>query len=300
VTTERGMIDFLSFRWLVTPAVIRVAYVLGTIAFTVWGLRTLKDAVEVAQGLGGDGWAQDTLLWGLAILVLGNLLWRILCELLVVFFNIEEHLAAVREDLPYTLCAVERPLEGLSRRFEEGARELTAIKEELREGVSFTDLRETLAALTEKIEQGTARFAAVGEALQEELSRGGLRDVLSTVAQRLEEGAGRLAHLEENLSAIAWSPCSESPARIPGLEEANHQREEASVPGGSPARLGRRVLKRALVVIGLVVLVGTGLFVSLPLVADSTELPSLDPQALRDFFADAWSYWMSLIQGKGS
>lgn len=290
MNTERSITDFLSFRWLISPAVIRAVYVVGATAITIWAAWIIFGALALSDysGVSEVGWLG--LLWGLAVFVFGNLAWRLLCESFIVLFQIADELSEIRDSLPETLHNLGKPLESMTQRFREGVQELAAIKEELREGVSFTDLRETLASLTEQFERGTAQFAAVGQALQEEISRSELQNALMMVAQRLEEGAERLARLEEHHFEAAMPPLSASPAPA-HRPEPNPDREEAPIPSR------RRVLTGALTALGLI-LVGTGLFVGLPLAAGSIGMPSLDPQSLRDFLADAWAYWVSLIQGK--
>ena len=82
--------DFLAFRKMITPTVIQIIFWLGTIICIIVGLGVLQ---------GGDMLAAASpvpppLLAGL-IIVLGPLIIRVYCELVMVLFRIYESLRAV-------------------------------------------------------------------------------------------------------------------------------------------------------------------------------------------------------------
>ena len=82
--------DFFAFRKMITPAVIQFFFWIGVIVCVVTGLGILA---------GGDTLAAaapvSPTLVGVLVLVLGPLLVRIYCELLMVLFRIYESLRAI-------------------------------------------------------------------------------------------------------------------------------------------------------------------------------------------------------------
>lgn len=87
-THRRG--GFFSFGALITPACIQVAYVIGAAAIT---LASLLMVALVLTGLAPDytDTNRDALLvGGLTLLGIGNLLWRVLCEMVMLLFRIHE------------------------------------------------------------------------------------------------------------------------------------------------------------------------------------------------------------------
>lgn len=80
---ERSPIkEFLTFRRMVTPVVIQVIFWLGIAGVITTGLVAIgTNATE-----------------GVAMIVFGPLVIRIYCELLIVFFRINDHLNEIREN----------------------------------------------------------------------------------------------------------------------------------------------------------------------------------------------------------
>jgi hypothetical protein len=75
--------DFLSFRYLITPAFITVIYVIGAVLITVGGIATL---LSNAPGAGVSG---------IVIIVFGNLWWRIVLEFVMVLFRMNAALQSI-------------------------------------------------------------------------------------------------------------------------------------------------------------------------------------------------------------
>ena len=91
------MAGYFSFERMITPAFVKVIYFLGFLALTaggvalaVWAGMQLNDAT-ISREL---GWRY--LAAGVAAVVLGNIVWRVFCELWVVLFGIHEELISVR------------------------------------------------------------------------------------------------------------------------------------------------------------------------------------------------------------
>jgi uncharacterized protein DUF4282 len=75
--------DFLNFKLLITPTFIKVIYVIGVIVITLSAL------FSVAAPVGGGA------LSAIVVLLIGNLWWRIVLELVMVLFRINDSLAAI-------------------------------------------------------------------------------------------------------------------------------------------------------------------------------------------------------------
>ena len=79
--------DFLSFRYMITPPLVQVIYVLVALIITVVGIFTM-----VSNAPGGGP------LPGLAIIIFGNLLWRVYMELVMLFFRINEGIQGIERN----------------------------------------------------------------------------------------------------------------------------------------------------------------------------------------------------------
>lgn len=73
---------FLSFRYLITPTIITIVYIIGAV------LITLASVAAMAGGGGG-------LVSGLLILFFGNLYWRVILEFVVVLFRMNDSLGSI-------------------------------------------------------------------------------------------------------------------------------------------------------------------------------------------------------------
>ena len=78
------MQDLLSFNRMVTPVFIHVIYWIGIVAVILTGLAVVA----------GGG----SILKGLLAMVLGLIVVRVGCEVLIVLFRINDNLAAIREN----------------------------------------------------------------------------------------------------------------------------------------------------------------------------------------------------------
>ena len=91
------MSAYSSFERMITASFVKVVYFLGFLILTaggiglmVWAGLQLNDAT-IDRNL---GWRYVAL--GAAALVIGNILWRVACELLVVLFGIHAELVTLR------------------------------------------------------------------------------------------------------------------------------------------------------------------------------------------------------------
>ncbi len=114
---------YFSFERMITTTFVRVGYFLGFVAITaagvglaVWAGMQLNDAT-IARSL---GWRYVAM--GVALVVAGNIVWRVFCELWVVLFGIHSELVSVRyalnlhglrpvSEAPVTREVIEEPRE---------------------------------------------------------------------------------------------------------------------------------------------------------------------------------------------
>lgn len=76
--------NLLEFRTMITPAIIKFIFIIGLILILLGGL------VDLASGSPGRG---------LGVLLIGPLVLRIYCEILIVIFSIHERLGEIRDGL---------------------------------------------------------------------------------------------------------------------------------------------------------------------------------------------------------
>ncbi len=87
------MFDFLSFDRFITPSIIHVVFALGLLLIAVGTL------IRVIFGIWTFSILSGVILPLIAMCVLA-LLWRIYCELLLVFFDMREKLATIASRTP--------------------------------------------------------------------------------------------------------------------------------------------------------------------------------------------------------
>lgn len=86
--------DFLSFKTMITLKVIQIMYVVIAAIITIAGLVTMFSGGS-RGGYGGYGYGSlmPGGFWGgLLMIIFGNVIWRIWCELIIVFFRINKSL----------------------------------------------------------------------------------------------------------------------------------------------------------------------------------------------------------------
>jgi len=83
------MKDFLAFRTMVTPIIIQVIFWLGLAVCVVAGFVYIVIGAEQVDGAAN-------ILKGVLVLVLGPLAVRIYCEILIIFFRINETLTEIK------------------------------------------------------------------------------------------------------------------------------------------------------------------------------------------------------------
>jgi len=78
---------FLNFQYMITPVLVQGIYILVAVIITIIGL--------IAMFGGGQG---AGLLGGLVIIILGNLIWRVYMEIVMLFFRINEGIQRVEQN----------------------------------------------------------------------------------------------------------------------------------------------------------------------------------------------------------
>lgn len=84
--------DFLSFRRMITPLIIQILFWAGVIINVIAGLIMIISGATSRYGGGGE------VLIGLLIIVIGPFAVRIWCELLILFFRMNETLSEIRNN----------------------------------------------------------------------------------------------------------------------------------------------------------------------------------------------------------
>lgn len=84
------MRDFLSFRRMITPIIIQIVFWLGV------GLCLLAGLIMIVQGATSNFGGGAQVLSGLLLFFFGPIAVRIYCELLIIFFRMNETLTEIK------------------------------------------------------------------------------------------------------------------------------------------------------------------------------------------------------------
>jgi hypothetical protein len=91
-----GFSNFISFKKFISTFLIQILYVIGVIFITISGLSKL---FEKQSDMFGYSVLENNALLGLLIIILGNLLWRLVCEASIVIFSMHDTLSAIEHEL---------------------------------------------------------------------------------------------------------------------------------------------------------------------------------------------------------
>jgi hypothetical protein len=94
---RNSFVDYLLFRKMVAPVIIQVLFWFGVAGAIMAGLAYMGIGISIMKVSVGMGVL--TMLGGLAEMVIGPLLVRVYCELLIVIFRIYEKLTEINERL---------------------------------------------------------------------------------------------------------------------------------------------------------------------------------------------------------
>ena len=85
--------DFLNFRMYITKTFMKFIYIIGAILITLGSFALMIGGAlpyNYYYSIGSGG-----ILGGLALLTLGNLGWRLICEAIIIIFSIHEKLVSI-------------------------------------------------------------------------------------------------------------------------------------------------------------------------------------------------------------
>jgi hypothetical protein len=82
------MNDFLSFRRMITPIIIQIIFWIGVIGVVIGGIVVIATAHDEA----------GQIVYGIFLMILGPLWVRIWCELLILFFRMNETLTEIKNN----------------------------------------------------------------------------------------------------------------------------------------------------------------------------------------------------------
>ena len=84
------MSDFLSFRTMITPVIIQIIFWVGVVLCILFGVGAIFFGTQYGEG---------GIVWGILVLIFGPVLVRIYCEILIIFFRINETLTEIKHTL---------------------------------------------------------------------------------------------------------------------------------------------------------------------------------------------------------
>jgi hypothetical protein len=82
--------DFLRFETMITPAVVQVIFWIAVVIAVIAGI------IQIVTG------GKLGIITGLLTIILGPLVARIYCEILIIFFRINDHLRAIQHNTQRT------------------------------------------------------------------------------------------------------------------------------------------------------------------------------------------------------
>jgi Domain of unknown function (DUF4282) len=88
--------DFISFRQMIALRIIQILYVVVAVIITLFALSTMFKSGSSDYGYSSA--IPGGFLSGLFILILGNLVWRIYCELMIVLFRMNKSLGEIENN----------------------------------------------------------------------------------------------------------------------------------------------------------------------------------------------------------
>jgi hypothetical protein len=91
------MKDFLAFRRMITPIIIQIIFWIGVIGVFISGIVTIATAKDTGY-YGGDHWEAGQIAGGIFLMILGPLAVRIWCEILILFFRMNETLTEIKNN----------------------------------------------------------------------------------------------------------------------------------------------------------------------------------------------------------
>ena len=88
------MEDFLKFKKMVTPIIIQILFWIGVVVSVIAGIIQIVSGINTPYGGGGS-----IVFMGILLLLLGPILVRVWCELMLVLFSIHDTLLKIKNKL---------------------------------------------------------------------------------------------------------------------------------------------------------------------------------------------------------
>ena len=85
--------DFLNFDYFITKDVMSVIYAVGAVLIIIIGLLMMFGSAILPSEIPMN--SSTAIIVGGLFLIFGNVLWRIICEFIVILFNINETLESI-------------------------------------------------------------------------------------------------------------------------------------------------------------------------------------------------------------
>lgn len=85
--------DFMSFKHFITTKLMIIIYALGAVYITYQGVTKIFAKSRMDFDFGS--YSDSSILLGLGIILIGNLLWRIICEAAIVLFRMHDSLRTI-------------------------------------------------------------------------------------------------------------------------------------------------------------------------------------------------------------
>jgi hypothetical protein len=86
--------DFLKFRKMLTPIIIQILFWIGVAVCVIAGIIEIASGANAPYGGGGG-----LVFMGIMLLLLGPILVRVFCEILVVLFSIHDTLLKIKNKM---------------------------------------------------------------------------------------------------------------------------------------------------------------------------------------------------------
>ncbi|MCF8469783.1 MAG: DUF4282 domain-containing protein [Parvibaculum sp.] len=90
--------DFLNFDKMIAGSIIKFLYWLGIVIIMLFGLGAIAGSVSTMSYNGALGLLQ--LVVAIIGIALGVLLWRVICEMYLIFLSMNERLGQIKDKLP--------------------------------------------------------------------------------------------------------------------------------------------------------------------------------------------------------
>jgi len=98
--------DFLAFRKMITPVFIQIIFWIGVVACVIGGIVFMVSGGPSYYGYSSGG---SNVLAGLLILIFGPLYVRVICELMILFFRMNDTLTEIKRVLERQVPAAYPP-----------------------------------------------------------------------------------------------------------------------------------------------------------------------------------------------